>query len=95
MGSFLLAAGAKGKRMTLPNSEIMIHQPSGGARGQVTDIQIVAENILETKKRLNRILSENTGKPLDVVTDDTDRDNYMSAEAAKEYGIVDQVVKNR
>ena len=95
MGAFLLAGGAKGKRYALPNAEIMIHQPSGGARGQVTDIQIVAENILETKKRLNRILSENTGKPLDVVTDDTDRDNYMSAEAAKEYGIVDQVVKNR
>lgn len=95
MGAFLLAGGAKGKRYALPNAEIMIHQPSGGARGQATDIQIVAENILETKKRLNRILSENTGKPLDVVTDDTDRDNYMSAEAAKEYGIVDQVVKNR
>lgn len=95
MGAFLLAGGAKGKRYALPNAEIMIHQPSGGARGQATDIQIVAENILETKKRLNRILSENTGKPLDVVTDDTERDNYMSAEAAKEYGIVDQVVKNR
>ncbi|MCR5087269.1 MAG: ATP-dependent Clp endopeptidase proteolytic subunit ClpP [Lachnospiraceae bacterium] len=95
MGAFLLAGGAKGKRYALPNAEIMIHQPSGGAKGQATDIQIVAENILETKNRLNRILSENTGQPLDIVAADTERDNYMSAEEAVKYGIIDSVVTKR
>lgn len=92
MGAFLLAGGAKGKRFALPNAEIMIHQPSGGAKGQATDIQIVAENILKIKKRLNEILSANTGKPYEVVAADTERDNYMSAEEAKEYGIIDGVI---
>lgn len=92
MGAFLLAGGAKGKRFALPNSEIMIHQPSGGAKGQATDIQIVAENILKTKKRLNEILAENTGKPYDVIAADTERDNYMSAEEAKAYGLIDEVI---
>ncbi len=92
MGAFLLAGGAKGKRFALPNAEIMIHQPSGGAKGQATDIQIVAENILKTKKRLNEILAANTGKPYDVIAADTERDNYMSAEEAKAYGIIDDVI---
>jgi ATP-dependent Clp protease protease subunit len=95
MGAFLLAGGAKGKRFALPNSEIMIHQPSGGARGQATEIKIVAENILKIKARLNRILSENTGKPLEQVEIDTERDNYMTAEEALEYGIVDSIITNR
>ena len=95
MGAFLLAGGAKGKRYALPNSEIMIHQPSGGARGQATEIQIVAENILKIKKNLNEILAENTGKPFEVIEADTERDNYMSAEEAKEYGLIDAVIKNR
>lgn len=95
MGAFLLSGGTKGKRFALPNAEIMIHQPSGGAKGQATDIQIVAENILKIKKRLNEILAENTGKPYDVVAADTERDNYMSAEEAKEYGIIDAVITNR
>ncbi len=95
MGAFLLAGGAKGKRFALPNAEIMIHQPSGGAKGQATDIQIVANNILKTKERLNRILAENTGKPLDVIAADTERDNFMSAEEAKEYGLIDTVIMNR
>ena len=95
MGAFLLAGGAKGKRYALPNSEIMIHQPSGGARGQATEIQIVAENILKIKKKLNEILAENTGKPYDVIAADTERDNYMSADEAMEYGIIDAVIKNR
>lgn len=95
MGAFLLAGGTKGKRFALPNAEIMIHQPSGGAKGQATDIQIVADNILKTKKRLNTILSENTGKPYDVIAADTERDNYMSAAEAKEYGIIDGVITNR
>lgn len=95
MGAFLLAGGTKGKRFALPNAEIMIHQPSGGAKGQATDIQIVADNILKTKKRLNTILSENTGKPYDVIAADTERDNYMSAEEAKEYGLIDGVIANR
>lgn len=95
MGAFLLAGGTKGKRFALPNAEIMIHQPSGGAKGQATDIQIVADNILKTKKRLNTILSENTGKPYDVIAADTERDNYMSAEEAKEYGLIDGVITNR
>lgn len=92
MGAFLLAGGAKGKRFALPNAEVMIHQPSGGAKGQATDIQIVAENIQKTKKRLNEILSENTGKPYDVIAADTERDNYMSALEAKEYGLIDGVI---
>lgn len=95
MGAFLLAGGAKGKRLALPNAEIMIHQPSGGAKGQATDIQIVAENILKTKQRLNQILADNTGKPYDVIAADTERDNYMSAEEAKAYGIIDAVIRNR
>ena len=95
MGAFLLAGGTKGKRMALPNSEIMIHQPSGGARGQATEIQIVAENILKTKKKLNEMLAANTGKPLEIVEKDTDRDYYMSAEEALEYGIIDKVIEKR
>ena len=94
MGAFLLAAGTKGKRLALPNSEIMIHQPSGGARGQATEIQIVAENILRTKKKLNEILAANTGQPYDVIVRDTERDNYMTAEQAKEYGLIDCVITN-
>jgi len=95
MGAFLLAGGAKGKRFALPNAEVMIHQPSGGAKGQATDIQIVAENILKIKKKLNTILSQNTGKPLEVVEVDTERDYYMSAEEAKNYGIIDSVIASR
>ncbi len=95
MGAFLLAGGAKGKRYALPNSEIMIHQPSGGAQGQATDIKIVAENILKTKERLNRILAENTGKSYEQIAADTERDNFMSAEEALEYGIIDAVITNR
>ena len=95
MGAFLLAGGAKGKRYALPNAEVMIHQPSGGARGQATEIQIVAENILKIKKKLNEMLAENTGKPLDVVSVDTERDHYMDAYEAKEYGIIDEVITNR
>lgn len=95
MGAFLLSSGAKGKRYALPNAEIMIHQPSGGAKGQATDIQIVAENILKTKERLNRILAENTGKPIEVIAADTERDNYMSAEEAMAYGLIDSVVTKR
>lgn len=91
MGSFLLSGGAKGKRMALPNAEIMIHQPMGGAQGQATEIQIAAEHILQTKKHLNRILSENTGKPLEVIERDTDRDNWLTAEEAVEYGLIDAV----
>ena len=95
MGAFLLAGGAKGKRYALPNAEVMIHQPSGGARGQATEIQIVAENILKIKKKLNEMLAENTGKPLEVVSVDTERDHYMDAYEAKEYGIIDEVITNR
>ncbi len=95
MGAFLLAGGAKGKRFALPNAEIMIHQPSGGAKGQATDIQIVAENILKTKERLNRILAENTGKPIEVIAADTERDNFMSAQEAMEYGLIDAVITGR
>ncbi len=95
MGAFLLAAGDKGKRYSLPNAEIMIHQPVGGVSGQADDIKIHAEWIMRTKDKLNRILSENTGQPLDVITRDTDRDNFMSAEEAKEYGIVDKVIAER
>ena len=92
MGAFLLAGGQKGKRFALPNAEIMIHQPSGGARGQATDIQIHAENILRTKKRLNEILAANTGKPYEQVVRDTERDNFMTAEEAREYGIIDEII---
>ena len=92
MGAFLLSGGAKGKRFALPNAEIMIHQPSGGARGQATEIQIVAENILKTKRKLNEILAANTGKPLEVIERDTERDNYMSALEAKEYGLIDEII---
>lgn len=95
MGAFLLAGGAKGKRLALPNAEIMIHQPSGGAKGQETEIRIVAEQILKTRDQLNRILAENTGKPLDVIVADTERDNYMTAQEAKEYGLIDEIVTNR
>lgn len=92
MGAFLLAAGAKGKRFALPNSEIMIHQPMGGARGQASDIQIQAEQIIKIKKTMNRILSERTGQPLEKVERDTDRDFFMSAKEAKEYGLIDEVI---
>ena len=95
MGAFLLAGGAKGKRLALPNAEVMIHQPSGGARGQATEIQIVAENILRTKKNLNEILAANTGKPYDVVARDTERDYYMTAQEAMDYGIIDRVITSR
>ncbi|ROR28711.1 ATP-dependent Clp protease protease subunit [Mobilisporobacter senegalensis] len=95
MGAFLLAGGTKGKRFALPNAEIMIHQPSGGARGQATDIKIVADNILKTRRKLNEILSANTGKSLEVIEVDTERDNYMSAEEAKAYGLIDSVISNR
>ncbi len=95
MGAFLLSSGTKGKRFALPHSEIMIHQPLGGAQGQASDIQIQAEQILKIKKTLNRILAENTGKPLEVIEHDTDRDNYMSASEALEYGIVDKILAKR
>lgn len=95
MGAFLLAGGTKGKRFALPNAEVMIHQPSGGARGQATDIKIVADNILKTKRKLNEILSQNTGKPLEVIEVDTERDFYMSAEEALNYGIIDGILTTR
>lgn len=95
MGAFLLAGGTKGKRLALPNAEIMIHQPSGGARGQATEIQIAAEHILKTRQKLNQILAENTGQPFDVIARDTERDNFMSADEAKAYGLVDEVIKRR
>ena len=95
MGSFLLAGGAKGKRYALPHAEIMIHQPSGGAQGQATEIQIAAQHIQKTKDTLNRILAENTGQPLEVICADTDRDNFMSAEEAKAYGLVDEIIVSR
>ena len=95
MGAFLLSSGAKGKRFALPNSEIMIHQPSGGAQGQATDIMIHADHILQIKKRLNTILAENTGKPYDQIAVDTERDHFMTAEEAKEYGLIDQVISKR
>ena len=94
MGAFLLSGGTKGKRYALPNAEIMIHQPSGGAQGQATDIRIVADQILKTKKKLNEILAENTGQPLEVSERDTERDNYMTAEEAKAYGIIDEVIRH-
>ena len=95
MGAFLLAAGTKGKRFALPNSDIMIHQPSGGTKGQATDIMIHADHIIQTKKRLNTILAERTGQPFEKVAQDTERDNFMTADQAKEYGIVDQVIYKR
>lgn len=95
MGAFLLAGGAKGKRYAMPNAEVMIHQPSGGAKGQATDIKIVAENILKTKRKLNEILAANTGKPLEVIEVDTERDFYMTAEEAKAYGLIDNVIVSR
>ncbi|MBE6832897.1 MAG: ATP-dependent Clp endopeptidase proteolytic subunit ClpP [Faecalispora sporosphaeroides] len=95
MGAFLLAAGAKGKRFALPNSEIMIHQPSGGAQGQATDIMIHADHIIATKKKLNEILAEKTGQPIEVITKDTERDNFMTAEQAAAYGLVDKVIAKR
>ena len=95
MGAFLLAGGTKGKRFALPNAEIMIHQPSGGAQGQATEIEIAAEHILKTKKRLNTILSENTGQPYETIAKDTDRDNWLSAQEAVAYGLIDKVVEKR
>ncbi|MGO5052011.1 ATP-dependent Clp endopeptidase proteolytic subunit ClpP [Lachnospiraceae bacterium LCP25S3_G4] len=95
MGAFLLAGGAKGKRFALPNAEVMIHQPLGGAQGQATEIQIAAEHILKTRRKLNEIIAENTGKALQEVAMDTERDNYMSAEEAKEYGLIDEVITKR
>ena len=92
MGAFLLSGGAKGKRFALPNSEIMIHQPSGGARGQATEIKIVAENILKTKKKLNEIMAANTGRPIEEIERDTERDNYISAEEARAYGLIDEIL---
>ena len=95
MGAFLLAAGAKGKRYALPNSEIMIHQPLGGAQGQATDIKIVSDHIIRIREKINRILADETGKPIEVIERDTDRDNYMTAEEACEYGLVDKVLYKR
>ena len=95
MGAFLLAGGAKGKRMALPNADVMIHQPSGGAQGQATEIKIVAEKILKTRKKLNEILAANTGQPLEVIERDTERDNYMTAEEAMAYGLIDKVITSR
>lgn len=95
MGAFLLAAGAKGKRFALPNSDIMIHQPSGGAQGQATDVMIHADHIIATKKKLNEILAEKTGQPIEVIAKDTERDNFMTAEAAAKYGLIDKVIYNR
>ena len=95
MGAFLLAGGAKGKRYALPNAEIMIHQPLGGAQGQATEIQIAAEHILQTKKKLNTILAENTGKDYETIAADTERDNWKTAEEAKEYGLIDSVITKR
>ena len=95
MGAFLLAAGTKGKRMALPNSEIMIHQPLGGTRGQASDIKIHADHILRTREKLNAILAERTGKPIEAIEKDTDRDNFLTAEAAAEYGLIDKVIEKR
>ena len=95
MGAFLLSGGTKGKRLALPNAEIMIHQPSGGAKGQATEIEIAAEHILRTKKKLNTILSENTGQPYETIVKDTERDNWLTAQEALEYGLIDKVMENR
>ena len=94
MGAFLLSGGTKGKRYALPNAEIMIHQPSGGSQGQATDMEIVAEHILKTKARLNRLMAEHTGQPVEKVEADTERDNWMTAEEAKEYGLIDEIITN-
>jgi ATP-dependent Clp protease protease subunit len=95
MGAFLLAGGAKGKRLALPNAEIMIHQPSGGAKGQATEIEIAAESILKTKRKLNEMLAKNTGKTVEQVTADTERDHYLSAQEALDYGLIDRVIESR
>lgn len=95
MGAFLLSSGAKGKRFALPNSEIMIHQPSGGAQGQATEIEITAKQILNIRERLNKILADNTGKPIDIIAKDTERDNFMSADEALDYGLVDKILYKR
>ena len=95
MGAFLLSGGTKGKRLALPNTEIVIHQPSGGAQGQATEIEIAAEHILRTKKKLNTILSENTGQPYETIVKDTERDNWLTAQEALEYGLIDKVMENR
>ena len=95
MGAFLLSGGTKGKRLALPNAEIMIHQPCGGAQGQATEIEIAAEHILRTKKKLNTILSENTGQPYETIVKDTERDNWLTAQEALEYGLIDKVMENR
>ncbi|MBR4719382.1 MAG: ATP-dependent Clp endopeptidase proteolytic subunit ClpP [Lachnospiraceae bacterium] len=95
MGAFLLAGGQKGKRFALPNAEVMIHQPLGGAKGQATEIEIAAKQILRTKENLNRILSENTGKPIDVIARDTERDNWMTAQEALDYGLIDKIITSR
>lgn len=95
MGAFLLAGGTKGKRFALPNAEVMIHQPSGGAKGQATEIQIAAENILKTKKKLNQILAENTGKPYEVVAEDTERDHWLDAQEALDYGLIDGIITKK
>ena len=95
MGAFLLAAGTKGKRYALPNADILIHQPSGGAQGQATDIEIHTKHILHTKQKLNEILAKNTGQPLDVIKQDTERDNFMTAQQALEYGLIDKVIEHR
>ncbi len=95
MGAFLLSSGAKGKRFALPNAEVMIHQPSGGARGQATEIKIVAENILKTKERLNRMLAANTGQPVEKIAEDTERDNFMDAKEALDYGLIDEIITSR
>ncbi|MEG0545738.1 MAG: ATP-dependent Clp endopeptidase proteolytic subunit ClpP [Oscillospiraceae bacterium] len=95
MGAFLMSSGAKGKRLALPNCEIMIHQPLGGAQGQATEIEIAANHILKTRERLNKILAENTGKPLEIISKDTERDNFMTAEEALEYGLVDKILYKR
>ena len=95
MGAFLLSSGAKGKRFALPNSEIMIHQPSGGAQGQATEIAITAKQILKIRERLNKILADNTGKPIDIIAKDTERDNFMSADEALDYGLVDKILYKR
>ena len=94
MGSFLLTAGEKGKRFALPNAEIMIHQPLGGAQGQATEIEIAARHILQTRERLNKILSERTGQPIEVIEKDTDRDNFMTAQEAKDYGLIDEIMES-
>lgn len=95
MGAFLLAGGAKGKRFALPNAEVMIHQPLGGAKGQATEIEIAAKQILRTKQNLNRILSENTGRPIEEIARDTERDNWMTAQEALDYGLIDKIIENR